>query len=212
LRKIILLLTVFLFTSIYLDASRGLNISSNDLVKIEQKYGQQARTKVEEWDRMIKGAQSDSILNKLQKVNDFFNKIPYKTDMAHWGKKDYWATPIEFMGTNGGDCEDYAIAKYFSLISLGVPDNKLRITYVTYKKRNSKYEQAHMVLSYYHTAGSEPVILDNINKTLQPASKRDDLKPVYSFNASGLWQSQTKGETRTGANNLKSWKDLMSRF
>lgn len=211
-KKIILLITIFLLTSIYLDASRGLNISSSDLVKIEQKYGQKARAKVEEWDRMIKGAQSDSILNKLQKVNDFFNKIPYKTDMAHWGKKDYWATPIEFMGTNGGDCEDYAIAKYFSLISLGVPDSKLRITYVTYKKRNSKFEQAHMVLSYYHTAGSEPVILDNINKTLQPASKRDDLKPVYSFNASGLWQSQTKGETRAGANNLKSWKDLMSRF
>ena len=116
------------------------------------------------------------------------------------------------MGTNAGDCEDYAIAKYFSLIKLGIPDSKLRITYVSYSKTNSNYDQAHMVLSYYHQAGGEPVILDNINKTLQPGSKRTDLKPVYSFNATGLWQAKTKGETRAGDNNLKSWVDLMNRF
>ena len=69
-----------------------------------------------------------------------------------------------------------------------------------------------MVLTYYHKSGAEPVVLDNINKTLQLASKRTDLKPVYSFNASGLWQAKTKGETKVGSNNLKSWKDLMSRF
>ena len=102
--------------------------------------------------------------------------------------------------------------KYFSLIKLGIPDEKLRITYVSYKKANSKFEQAHMVLTYYHKIGVEPVVLDNIDKTLQVASKRTDLKPVYSFNASGLWQAKTKGEARVGNNELKSWKDLMSRF
>ncbi|WP_198305358.1 transglutaminase-like cysteine peptidase [Arcobacter vandammei] len=205
-------ITLFILLSLYSNAQKSFHISSSDLVKIEQKYGTSARERVESWDSMIEAAKNQSILNQLQMVNDFFNKIPYKTDMAHWKKKDYWATPIEFMGTNGGDCEDYAIAKYFSLIKLGVPDSKLRITYVSYSKRNSNFEQAHMVLSYYHKAGAEPVILDNINKTLQVASKRTDLKPVYSFNASGLWQSQTVGETRAGENNLKSWKDLMSRF
>lgn len=204
--------TLFLLLSLNTNAQKSFHISSSDLVKIEQKYGTAGRQKVEDWDSMIESAKNQSILNQLQMVNDFFNKIPYKTDLAHWKKKDYWATPIEFMGTNGGDCEDYAIAKYFSLIKLGVPDSKLRITYVSYSKANSNYDQAHMVLSYYHKAGGEPVILDNINKSLQPASKRTDLKPVYSFNASGLWQAQTKGETRAGDNNLKSWKDLMNRF
>lgn len=71
-----------------------------------------------------------------------------------------------------------------------------------------------MVLSYYHQTGGEPVILDNINKTLQPGSKRTDLKPVYSFNAQGLWQAKNKGKTSklVGANNLSSWKDLMTRI
>ena len=204
--------TLFLLFSLYLDAQKSFNVTTSDLNRIVQKYGSSARKKLEDWDNMIENAKNESLINQLQMVNDFFNKIPYKTDMSHWKKKDYWATPIEFMGTNGGDCEDYAIAKYFSLIKLGIPDSKLRITYVSYSKANSNYDQAHMVLSYYHKAGGEPVILDNINKTLQPASKRNDLKPVYSFNASGLWQAQTKGETRAGDNNLKSWKDLMTRF
>ena len=140
------------------------------------------------------------------------NQITYRSDASVWKQKDYWATPFEFMGRGAGDCEDYAIAKYFSLIKLGIPDDKLRITYVIYKRSNSKYEEAHMVLTYYHKTGAEPVILDNINKSLQLASKRNDLKPVYSFNASGLWQAKTKGETRVGSNNLKSWQNLINRF
>lgn len=203
---------LILLSSILLLASRTYNISPSELKIIENKYGSHAKTRVESWDAMIESSKNKSILNKLKNVNDFFNKITYKSDLSHWGKKDYWATPIEFMGTGAGDCEDYAIAKYFSLIKLGVPDNKLRITYVTYSKANSKYEQAHMVLTYYHKSGAEPVVLDNINKSLKLASKRKDLKPVYSFNTSGLWQAKTKGETRVGSNNLKSWKDLMSRF
>ena len=95
---------------------------------------------------------------------------------------------------------------------MGISEDKLRITYVIYQKANSRFEQAHMVLTYYHKTGAEPVILDNIDRRLQLASKRSDLKPVYSFNASGLWQAKTKGETRVGNNNLKSWQDLMTRF
>ncbi|MBP7769665.1 MAG: transglutaminase-like cysteine peptidase [Aliarcobacter sp.] len=203
---------LILFPSIYLFSSKTFNISQSQINSVESKYGSSAKKRVEEWDAMIEASKNESVLNQLKNVNDFFNKITYKSDSSHWGKKDYWATPIEFMGTGAGDCEDYAIAKYFSLVKLGVPEDKLRITYVIYTKSNSKYEQAHMVLTYYHKSGAEPVVLDNINKTLKLASKRNDLKPVYSFNTSGLWQAKTKGETRVGSNNLKSWKDLMSRF
>ena len=203
---------LILFSSIFLSASKTYNISQSSLNTIENKYGSAAKARVEAWDSMIEASKNEPILNKIKNVNDFFNAITYKSDQAHWGKKDYWATPFEFMGSGAGDCEDYAIAKYFSLIKLGIDDDKLRITYVSYTKANSKFEQAHMVLTYYHKSGAEPVVLDNINKTLQLASKRTDLKPVYSFNASGLWQAKTKGETKVGSDNLKSWKDLMSRF
>ena len=212
-QKILIISFVLIsFFSLFSTASKTFNIQEPQLKSIENKYGIQARTRVEEWDVMIESSKDETILNKIKNVNDFFNKILYKTDLSTWGVKDYWATPFEFMGISAGDCEDYAIAKYFSLIKLGIPDEKLRITYVSYKKANSKFEQAHMVLTYYHKVGVEPVVLDNINKTLQVASKRPDLVPVYSFNASGLWQAKTKGEARVGNNELKSWKDLMSRF
>lgn len=200
------------FSSLFSTASKTFNIDESQLKSIENKYGIQAKTRVEEWDAMLESSKDENTLTKIKNVNDFFNKITYKSDLSVWGTKDYWATPFEFMGVGAGDCEDYAIAKYFSLIKLGIPDEKLRITYVSYKKANSKFEQAHMVLTYYHKIGVEPVVLDNIDKTLQVASKRTDLKPVYSFNASGLWQAKTKGEARVGNNELRSWKDLMSRF
>ena len=212
-KKILLIsFTIISFSSIFLIASKNFNITDSQLNSIERKYGSSAKTRVEAWDSMIESSKNESLLNKIKNVNDFFNQITYKTDAAHWKQKDYWATPFEFMGTGAGDCEDYAIAKYFSLIKLGIPDDKLRITYVIYKKANSRFEQAHMVLTYYHKTGAEPVILDNINRRLELASNRDDFKPVYSFNASGLWQAKNKGDTRVGDNNLKSWKNLIGRF
>lgn len=206
----ILIISVFsLSTS---TATNSFTLSSSKLKQLEQKYGSQARGRAELWDSMMQSSKNEKILNKLKNVNDFFNKITYKTDIRHWKKKDYWATPFEFLGTGAGDCEDFAIAKYFSLRELGVPDEKLRITYVIYTRTGSKYEQAHMVLTYYHKPGANPIVLDNINKKLKLAKDRVDLKPVYSFNATGLWQAKTKGSVRVGSNNLKSWKDLMSRF
>lgn len=212
-KKVLLVFFILVsFSSLILTASKNYNISDSQLKAIENKYGSSAKQRVEVWDSMIESSKNESILNKIKNVNDFFNQLTYRTDLSQWKQKDYWATPFEFMGVGAGDCEDYAIAKYFSLIKLGIPDDKLRITYVIYKKVNSKFEQAHMVLTYYHKTGVEPIILDNIDKRLQLASKRDDLKPVYSFNASGLWQAKTKGDTKVGSNNLKSWKDLMTRF
>ena len=212
-KKILLISFVLIcFSSLCLIASKTYNLTESQVNAIANKYGSKAKSKVEEWDTMLQASKDESILNKIKNVNDFFNQLTYKTDLAHWKKKDYWATPFEFMGTGAGDCEDYAIAKYFSLLKLGIPEDKLRITYVIYTKTNSKYDEAHMVLTYYHKTGAEPVVLDNINKSLQLASKRTDLKPIYSFNATGLWQAKTKGDVRVGKNNLKSWQDLMTRF
>jgi predicted transglutaminase-like cysteine proteinase len=149
---------------------------------------------------------------KLELVNDFMNRTRFLNDIDHWGKEDYWATPIEFLSTDGGDCEDFSIAKYFTLRALGVSDDKLRITYV---KELVIYNQAHMVLAYFTTPDAEPLVLDNINKTIQPASTRTDLLPVYSFNGSGLWlaKEQTgRGQQVGGSDRIGHWRDLQSRM
>ena len=163
---------------------------------------------------MKKKAANLSTEKKLAHVNSFFNRLLPVNDERRYNADDYWATRKEFMIEGRGDCEDYAIAKYYSLRKLGVPEHKLRITYVKLLQKRTKYEQAHMVLTYYHKPNSTPIVLDNVNKKLKLASKRKDLKPIYSFNANGLWKAKNKGKssTKIGSNNLRSWKDLMTRI
>ena len=213
-RSILSGIIVVIFTY-YLFASNTLkNISVENLIKIEKKYGERAKRRVVLWDKMLEDAKGEKRVKQLKKVNDFFNRMRYLTDNIVWKREDYWASPFEFMGVGAGDCEDYAIAKYFALRALGVPEEKLKITYVKLKQKSKKYEEAHMVLNYYHKPNSTPIVLDNINKKLKLATKRTDLKPIYSFNASGLWaaQNKTKSLKSQGANKLKKWQAMMSRI
>ena len=211
-KKLLSILSLSTICISIIAATSNVNITPKKMAQFSKKYGPQATKRVEIWDRIMQESQNKKVLHKLKNVNDFFNKIKYKRDLAHWGKNDYWAAPFEFMGTGAGDCEDYAIAKYYSLIKLGIPEHKLRITYVKLLRKRTKYEEAHMVLTYYHKKNSTPIVLDNVNKKLQLASKRKDLKPIYSFNANGLWQAKNKGKSsiKIGSNNLKAWQDLMT--
>jgi len=178
--------------------------------KVALKYGSEAEKRVIAWRKVINRVKGGTDLEKLVAVNDFFNQMDFVDDIEHWGKNDYWATPIEFLGTRGGDCEDFTIAKYFSLRELGVPDEKLRLVYV----KALKLDQHHMVLAYYHKLTGVPVLLDNLDKQLKPASKRRDLLPIYSFNAKNLWLSKAKGRGVLvgGSSKLSLWTDLNSRL
>ncbi|MDQ6968518.1 MAG: transglutaminase-like cysteine peptidase [Mariprofundaceae bacterium] len=181
------------------------------LDSIAAKFGDKARDKLVNWQNLIENSQGYDDFQKLYTVNFFFNKVPFISDMKHWHLNDYWATPIEFLTTNGGDCEDFAIAKYFTLRELGVPDEKLRITYVKALKLN----QAHMVLAYYVTPESDPLILDNLIPEIRPASQRDDLLPIYSFNGKDLWMSKERGQGRQvagGSGRINLWRDLKVRL
>ena len=177
---------------------------------IEEKYGRPARERLEVWQDIANTPANLSTTEKLNKVNQFFNRTHFKSDWQHWGKEDYWATPVEMLATNGGDCEDYSIAKYFTLKTMGVSVEKLRITYVKAIRLN----QAHMILAYYETPGSEPLILDNLVADIRPASKRPDLVPVYSFNGDGLWLSKQRGQGKKigKSEKLTRWVDLNTRL
>ncbi len=91
------------------------------------------------------------------------NKVRYIGDQKNWGKSDYWATPIEFL-TYGGDCEDFAIAKYVSLRALGVPDRAMRIAIV----KDTQKGIAHAILIVYTEDG--PMVLDNQIKRMTNAN------------------------------------------
>ena len=188
----------------------ALELSSRLLEYVEENFGSSARDRLEAWEQLVAEKSDLPEPAQLEVVNDFFNQIPFKSDLEHWGQPDYWATPVEFLATNGGDCEDYSIAKYTTLRALGVPDEKMRITYVHAKELN----QAHMVLTYYPEPGADPLVLDNLIDEIQPASMREDLRPVYSFNGENLWLSQRDGgDRRVGdADAVEQWVDLRDRM
>lgn len=191
------------------DASRW--VPDELTARAEQDYDERAARRIDDWRRMLHRAANYSESRKLEEVNHFFNtRLPFHNDDKHWGQIDYWATPYEALGTNGGDCEDYVIAKYYSLIQLGVDVTKLRITYVKAVRLN----QAHMVLAYFPEPGAVPLVLDNLIKKIVPASRRPDLDPVYSFNGNGMWLDRMKGEgiLLGNPNKLDLWTDLRVRM
>ncbi|MCW8920708.1 MAG: transglutaminase-like cysteine peptidase [Sedimenticola sp.] len=177
---------------------------------VKQKYGEPAAVRMQEWQALMEGGRNKSEKAKLTLVNDFFNQLTYWSDLNIWGKSDYWATPLEVIGRGRADCEDYSIAKYFTLREMGVPDDKMRIMYVKALELN----QAHMVLTYYPEEASVPLVLDNINGKILSADKRGDLAPVYSFNAEGLWLAKNRGRgQRVGSSSrISLWQDLKARM
>ena len=164
-----------------------------------------------DWQRMLGEGRKSSEADKLRRVNDFINKrITFDDDMSVWGQSDYWATPTETIGQGRGDCEDLSIAKYYSLIELGVPISKLRLVYVKAMQTGpaGTFLVAHMVLAYYETPSADPLVLDNLNSQILPAARRSDLSPVFSFNSAGLWQGTGNNASKS---NLSRWQDLLDR-
>ncbi|WP_040886657.1 transglutaminase-like cysteine peptidase [Marinobacter santoriniensis] len=188
----------------------ALELSSRLLDYVQKEFGQAAYQRLEDWKRLTDLAQNAPTNRQLRLVNSFFNRVRFVSDIQHWGEEDYWATPVELLTTNGGDCEDFSIAKYLTLKSMGVPDDQMRIVYVKALELN----QAHMVLAWYARPDADPLILDNLINDIKPASQRTDLEPVYSFNGEGLWLNQSGGErTRIGeAKKLSRWKELNNRL
>ncbi len=124
-----------------------------------------------------------------ERVNRMMNSVRYIEDSANWGKSDYWATPVEFM-KRGGDCEDYAIAKYTALRALGVPEDRLRVAIVHDKKKDIP----HAVLIVY--TGNGALLLDNQNEQVLNAATYTRYRPIFSINRQAWWLHSQGGRTQ----------------
>ncbi|MBE0514944.1 transglutaminase-like cysteine peptidase [Sulfurimonas sp.] len=194
--KVLLILSL-LFTNItHADEPY---VEDSLLEKISNKYKIYAKKRFELLQETLDNVRYKSDLEKLEAVNDFFNEVRYSSDIKVYGKSDYWATPWEFLGKDRGDCEDYVISKYFALKYLEVDYKKLFFTYV----RSTKFKEPHMVLTYFETPKSEPLVLDNYNRKIFPASQRKDLTPIYNFNGDILDEADKKNEK-----SHKKWDEL----
>lgn len=194
------------------------NFSEGLLSYVSKRFSAEAPKRLIIWQKLINDMRATEALGArqseanaesltLRKTNKFFNQVPYANDINHWGREDYWATPVETLSSFAGDCEDYSIAKYLSLKELGIPVERLRITYV----RALNLNESHMVLAYYPTPDADPWILDNLIGEVKRASQRPDLEPVYSFNDDDLWLAS--GSSRKGgASQVRLWRELLEKL
>jgi predicted transglutaminase-like cysteine proteinase len=132
------------------------------------------------WKELKAKAQGRPLKQMLDVVNRFWNAWPYRLDKEVWGQEDFWASPAEFLARSG-DCEDYCIAKYFTLRELGVPADDMRIVIV----RESIRGIAHAVLAVYE--GPQVHILDNLSEYVRPMQRVRNYHPVLSVNEHGRW-------------------------
>ena len=117
---------------------------------------------------------------QLQAVNRFFNRWPYKLDHELYGMSEYWASPGEFM-MRSGDCEDYAIAKFFALRQLGFDNDSMRIVILWDEIRAI----GHAVLAVYEPEGT--LVLDNLSRLIVPHTRYGHYIPQYSMNETTRW-------------------------
>ncbi|WP_320036340.1 transglutaminase-like cysteine peptidase [Halarcobacter sp.] len=175
-KRFILISLILVSFSFSLFADNNFNISNTTIEKIGLKYGKKAKKRVQMWNDTMKNVSSKNIFHKLKDINDFWNKIQYRQDSKVWQRKDYWASPFEFLAVGAGDSEDYAIAKYITLLNLGVSNKKLKILYM-----KNLSEETHAVLTYFHKSDSKLVVLDNINKNLTLKTKEEIQKTNKNF-------------------------------
>ncbi len=182
------------------------------LYKAEKRYGRSgpAKNRLQAWHDLLETGRRLTERQQLEAVNRQFNRqVRFTDDSALWQRRDYWATPVETLAKGAGDCEDFALAKYFTLLQLGVEPSKLRITYA----RALELNQAHMVVTYHETPDAEPLVLDNLVDDILPASRRNDLALRYAFDADGLYTLKGGAPRRIGNTaELPFWQGLLARM
>jgi predicted transglutaminase-like cysteine proteinase len=149
----------------------------------------------------------------VARVHEFFNqRIQPGEDAENWGLDDYWTTPGELLGLGSGDSEDFALAKYFTLLALNIPPEQLRLVYVQPRApaRSATANPVQVVLAWYETRGRDPQILD-ASGAIQLASQRPDLQPIYSFNSQGAWDEAAKVMAAGQPGRLAIWEDTLRR-
>jgi predicted transglutaminase-like cysteine proteinase len=113
---------------------------------------------------------------RLGWINRAINlSISPMSDWAQYGVDDYWASPLQTLGSGAGDCEDYAILKYVVLHEMGIAADNLRLVIVQDKKRQA----IHAIVAVRYE--QKWLILDNRTMAMLNAEDASYYKPLFTF-------------------------------
>ena len=184
------------------------NFTKKDFILIEKKAGKIAKNRAKDYQNTIYSYKKLPKRKQLTKVNFYLNQLLPQYDQVIQKQEDYWASPKEFLLTGFGDCEDYVIIKYFTLLKLGFDKKKLFFTTV-----NEKYIGGyHMVLSYFDQKGKSPLILDNLSFRILRLKTREDLKVDTFINATGVYKIDKSNKLSRIQSHSPKFKELLRRI
>lgn len=146
------------------------------------------------WQRFIASAQNDPMRRKIERVNAWFNELPYKQDNWIYGKSDHWASVDEFL-EHSGDCEDFAIVKYLTLRELGVPAEHMWIA--TAYDVFSGTDHAFLIVE----DNGDTLVLDNRKETVKAEDHSRRYRPHYLFNENNVWSYDEPVMAKTAREN-----------
>ncbi len=204
-------LILLILISIISLSAKSITLSNNDLRVIKSSTKEKAITiRLIRYLELKKKVKDFRLLKKLSHVNAFYNKILPINDATKYNVDDHWATPKEFLINGKGDCEDYAIAKYFTLIETGIPKEKLFLSVVKVKGE-ANY---HMVLLYLENKKSMPLVLDNLSFKVVSFDIRKKLEPQFIFNEKVAYLLKDKKihkKVRINWGKVDKWQKLLNR-
>lgn len=189
------------------------SISQRVLRETEKKFGPDAAKRVALWNELVVNNADKPIAEKLELVNNFFNRIPIASEVEIW-KHEHWSTPYEMLAQNVGSHADHAIAKYVTLEALGTPVEQMHITHVHSVETPS---QSHLVLTYHPTRKAMPLVLDTLRGEIKPADERKDLVPEHSLNDYSAWLAREQFDGRNDASeeadmHIELWHEMNFRM
>ena len=211
------LFSVFLLLSTFLFAL-PFELNTKDVLTIKKAYeSKKITTRLLRYKDFLEQAQYFHLEKKLNRVNAHINKIRSKHDKLsnpNGGENtigDYWMTPKEFFIAGSGDCEDYAIAKFYTLQYLGIDPKHLYLSVVQVKGSRT----LHMILLYLKNKNSIPLVLDNLSWKVLPLNQRKDLTPMFAFNevsSRGFKDKKIDKEINIDWGREDKWKNFLERL
>lgn len=142
---------------------------------------------VAEWQVLIARLRGMPKRDRVLEVERYFASFRYVSDRKGWQKKDYWASPYEFLARRQGDCEDYAVTRYLALRAAGFEDKDLNLIGVT----DRRSRQFHMVLAV--NVDGEIMVLDNQAERAVATIDLKRYEPAYAINQNNRWITKRAG-------------------
>ncbi len=204
-------LFLLIFISLISLHAKSITLSNKDVKQIKSSKNEKAITiRLVKYVQLKKKIKDFELIRKLSHVNAFYNKILPVQDSTKYNVDDHWATPKEFLIEGKGDCEDYAIAKYFTLLETGIPKDKLFMSIVQVKGESTY----HMVLLYIENKNAMPLVLDNLSFKVVSFDVRKKLIPKVIFNEKVAYLLKDKKidkKVKINWGKVDKWQQILDR-